>query len=71
MIYKCQRCLCRMGIKRMVDVRAALPQGSENFTLCTYCYEELTLKIRPETNSYAIMERLKKAFKRGNGKHKK
>ena len=53
-----------MGIKRMVDVRAALPQGSENFTLCTHCYEEVTLKIRPETNSFAIMERLKKAIKK-------
>ena len=61
MIYRCQRCLCKMGIKRMVDIRVALPKGSENFTLCTDCYEEVTLKIRPETNSFAIMERLKKA----------
>lgn len=63
MMYKCQRCLKRMGIKKMVDIEATLPNGRESITLCTSCYEDFAVKIRPESNYYALQEKVKKAFK--------
>ena len=47
----------------MVDIEATLPNGRESITLCTSCYEDFAVKIRPESNYYALQEKVKKAFK--------